>query len=176
MHMRVEGKHSDRAGGALKTKEWKKQQLSAALTHHIHIHGCSSHPCQEHEQTPLNSFLGQHWKQGIMGVICYPSGICSAAYSWPLTLQTVTNFQEHISLWRSVRSSQGKRVPVQCRISGKLLLHCLIQITENTVNQWEGHCSDLSFNAKREWILTESSHSQIYKDIPSKTTFWIRKG
>lgn len=37
---------------------------------YTHTRLCFS-PLSVHRQTPLNGFLGQHWKQGIMGVICY---------------------------------------------------------------------------------------------------------
>lgn len=57
-------------------------QLTENLTHHILTHSCVCHPCQVNRQTPLNSFLGQSWNQG---VICHLPAICTAACSWPLT-------------------------------------------------------------------------------------------
>lgn len=52
----------------------EQPQLTKNLTHHTH--------CQVSRQTPLNSFLGQSWNQG---VICYLPAIRTAACSWPLT-------------------------------------------------------------------------------------------
>lgn len=92
-------------------KTGKQQEQTATLTHHTHTHThCSvSHPCLEHRQTTLNAFLGQHCKQGIMGLTCCLPGVCTTASSWPLTSQS-WSLKEHLTLRCSARLSQGKRI------------------------------------------------------------------
>lgn len=68
-------------------------QLTSALTFHT----------QCLRFTLMLRPLGQRWQKGIMGVICYVSGVYTAAFSRPLTSHIMTNFQEHRSvsaLWQ----------------------------------------------------------------------------
>lgn len=52
-------------------------------------------------------------KEGIMVLICYLPGVCFAPCSWPATPPCMTNFEKHLILWSSVRSSQGKCISIQ---------------------------------------------------------------